>query len=110
MRRRHVARRTCVRGTLCVRCTRACNSRKCLAMTNAGATTRARGGYLSLDAIVRTTIDLLDRSGVEAFSMRTLANELGVSTMAAYRHVENREALLRLAAEGLVDDVPDVGP
>ena len=78
-------------------------------MTNVGAPTRARDRYLSLNEIVRTTIDLLDRNGIDAFSMRTLAKELGSSTMAAYRHVENREALLRLAAEGLVEDVPDAG-
>ncbi len=73
------------------------------------AATRTRDVDLSVDEIVGAAIDLLDDGGIEAFSMRALAQELGRSTMAAYRHVPGREALLRLAAERVIEDVPDVG-
>lgn len=42
-----------------------------------------------LDAAVR----LLDRVGISGFTMRSLADETGLSAMAAYKHFENQRAL-----------------
>jgi AcrR family transcriptional regulator len=78
------------------------------AMAPTPTATGARDRDLSLNEIVRAAIDLLDDGGVAAFSMRALAKNLGCSPMAAYRHVQNREALLQLAAAGVLVDVPDV--
>lgn len=64
---------------------------------------------LTLELIVDATISLLDEGGLDAFSMRTLAARLGRSTMAPYRHVMNREHLLRLAAERCEAEPPDLG-
>ena len=52
-------------------------------------------GTLSLQKIVDTASDMLDRGGVEKFSMRRLATEIGVDPMALYHHVPNRGALMR---------------
>lgn len=67
---------------------------------------RSQSVELSMDDILQAAIRLLDSSGVEAFSMRMLAEQLGRSTMSTYRYVPNREALLRLAADAVDSDVP----
>lgn len=55
---------------------------------------------LSAAAIAACAFELADREGLEAVSMRNVADILGVSAMALYRHVENRDALLlAMAAE-----------
>ena len=56
-------------------------------------------GVLNRDLIVRTAVDLVERRGPEALSMRTVAGELGVTAMAMYKHFPNRAALLRGIAE-----------
>lgn len=61
-------------------------------------------GPLSAAAIAACGLALADRDGLEAVSMRHVADNLGVSAMALYRHVENREALLlAMAAEAARD-------
>ncbi|MDO6729057.1 TetR family transcriptional regulator [Marinovum sp. 2_MG-2023] len=49
---------------------------------------------LSKSEIVEATLKLIDRDGIEAFSMRHLAAELGVYPTALYWHIKNRNALL----------------
>ena len=44
--------------------------------------------------MVQAAIALADQDGLEAFSMRGLAQELGVVPMALYKHVANKEELL----------------
>jgi AcrR family transcriptional regulator len=56
---------------------------------------------LSRERILSTAVNLADREGSEAVSMRRLAQELGVAPMAFYRHVADKEALL----DGMVDRV-----
>ena len=51
--------------------------------------------------MLQAAITLADEAGLEAFSMRGLAQELGVVPMALYKHVANRDALL----DGMVDIV-----
>ncbi|WAP50461.1 TetR/AcrR family transcriptional regulator [Arthrobacter sp. ATA002] len=61
---------------------------------------------LSAAAIAACGLELADREGLEAVSMRNVADVLGVSAMALYRHVENRDALLlAMAAEAARDFV-----
>jgi AcrR family transcriptional regulator len=50
---------------------------------------------LSELAILDATLALIRRNGAAALTMRQLADELGVSTMAAYYYVESKDALLR---------------
>jgi AcrR family transcriptional regulator len=63
-----------------------------------GADTRSR---LSRERVLRTAIDQADARGLEALSMRKLADVLEVAPMALYRHVANRDDLI----DGMVDIV-----
>lgn len=56
---------------------------------------------LSRERVLRAAISQADAAGLEAFSMRTLAEGLGVAPMALYRHVTNRDDLV----DGMVDIV-----
>ena len=56
---------------------------------------------LTRERVLRAAVALADRGGVEATSMRRLAQELGVVPMALYKHVANKEEML----DGMVDVV-----
>ncbi len=56
---------------------------------------------LSATRVLQAAVALADEDGLEAFSMRRLAQELGVVPMALYKHVANKEELL----DGMVDVV-----
>jgi AcrR family transcriptional regulator len=56
---------------------------------------------LSRARVLQAAVALADEAGLEAFSMRGLAQELGVVPMALYKHVANKEQLL----DGMVDIV-----
>lgn len=57
-------------------------------------------GPLSAGSIASCGVAVADSNGLEAVSMRRIAEALGVSAMALYRHVESRESLLlAMAAE-----------
>jgi AcrR family transcriptional regulator len=60
---------------------------------------------LSREEILRTGLRLVDQEGLEALTMRKLAQVLGVDPMTIYRHVENKEALLSGLAEALWAEV-----
>jgi AcrR family transcriptional regulator len=66
---------------------------------------------LSRERVLSTAVALADRDGVEAASMRKIAQELGVVPMALYRHVANKDELL----DGMIDvvvgeiDPPETG-
>jgi AcrR family transcriptional regulator len=54
---------------------------------------------LSRDRVLRAALDLADRDGFEACTMRKLGAQLGVEAMSLYRYVASKEDLL----SGLVD-------
>ena len=56
---------------------------------------------LSRSQIVAAAIGLIDREGLDAFSMRRLGADLGVDPMAVYHHVPNKAALF----DAIVDEV-----
>ncbi len=56
---------------------------------------------LSREMVIQTAIQLADAIGIEALSMRKLADELQVEAMSLYNHVKNKEDLL----DAMVDDV-----
>ncbi|WP_035847155.1 TetR/AcrR family transcriptional regulator [Kitasatospora azatica] len=62
-------------------------------------TDAARRTPLSRDRVLRAAVALADHAGIEALSMRSLAQELHVVPMALYKHVANKEELL----DGMVD-------
>jgi AcrR family transcriptional regulator len=54
---------------------------------------------LTRERILEAAVALADHDGVDAISMRRIANELGVVPMALYKHVANKEELL----DGMLD-------
>ena len=60
---------------------------------------RGRPPTLSRERVRATAVELADRGGTSALTMRSLAAELGVEAMSLYHHVANKEALL----DGLVE-------
>ncbi len=57
---------------------------------------------LSRARVLRAAIDLADRDGIAALTMRRVAQALGVEAMSLYHHVANKEALLDGIAEVVV--------
>jgi AcrR family transcriptional regulator len=60
---------------------------------------------LSRDRVLRAAVDLADREGLEALTMRQLAQALGVEAMSLYHHVANKAAILDGAIEVVFDEV-----
>jgi AcrR family transcriptional regulator len=56
---------------------------------------------LSRDRVLHVALRLADEGGIEAISMRKLAQELGVKAMSLYNHVTNKDNIL----DGIVDIV-----
>jgi TetR/AcrR family tetracycline transcriptional repressor len=80
--------------------------------TATGATQRRRRGRpakLSRPAILAAALELIDRDGPEALTMRSLAGALGVEAMSLYRHVDSKEALLDGVAEQLMSEIEPRG-
>jgi AcrR family transcriptional regulator len=61
----------------------------------------AQREHLNPARVLDTAVTLADEAGIEAVSMRKLAQKLGVVPMALYKHVANKEQLL----DGIVDVV-----
>jgi TetR/AcrR family transcriptional regulator, tetracycline repressor protein len=64
-----------------------------------------KGGRLSRRRILRAAMRLADRHGIEALSMRRLADELGAGTMSLYGYVPSKDALLKGIVEIVLADV-----
>jgi AcrR family transcriptional regulator len=60
-----------------------------------------RSPGLDSRAIVSAALDIIAERGVPGLSMRVLSQRLGVSLGATYRHVPNKNDLLRLVARDL---------
>ena len=56
---------------------------------------------LSRERVLAAAVDLADREGLQAVTMRHLASDLGVEAMSLYHHLPGKDALL----DGLVDAV-----
>jgi len=61
--------------------------------------TEERRTPLTRERVLQAAVELADRGGNEALSMRKLGQELGVDAMALYRHVRGKDDLL----DGLVE-------
>ncbi len=60
---------------------------------------------LSRERIFAAAIELADRVGIGAVTMRNLAQELGVEAMSLYHHVANKEALLDGVVDAVVEEI-----
>ena len=67
-----------------------------------------RSGSLTREHVVATASRIVEEAGHEALTMRRLADELGAAVTAIYWHVGNRDTLLDLIVERLLDEMDDV--
>lgn len=69
---------------------------------------------LSKERVLEAAVELADTGGIDALTMRGLADALDVEAMSLYYHVANKEALLDGIAENVVqeilEEVADVPP
>lgn len=82
---------------------------------NAGADSRTTGsthGNLSEQEIVEAALRVIHQDGLEKLSMRRLSRELGVSAMAPYYYVSDKDELLDLVATAALAGItaPAPGP
>jgi AcrR family transcriptional regulator len=66
-----------------------------------------RKRILNVDRIVAGGMTLLDRDGLEGLSLRRLGAELGSGAASIYWHVPNKEALLDLLVDRLMEEAAD---
>ena len=66
---------------------------------------RARTAELSAETIAAAALALIDRDGLDAFSIRKLGAQLGCEGMALYWYYPNKDALLDAVVERLMADV-----
>ncbi len=73
---------------------------------------RRRREPISREAIVTAAVDLLDREGLAALSMRRLAEELGTGAATLYWHVGSKDGLLDLVLDHVIGEqqIPDPDP
>jgi AcrR family transcriptional regulator len=73
---------------------------------------RSTGGSskesVSAELIVETAARLIDLDGVEAFTMRRLAEQLGVAVTSIYWHVGGRDKLFDALVEGLLGQMANL--
>jgi AcrR family transcriptional regulator len=67
---------------------------------------------LSRERVLQTAFERTDKEGVEALSMRKLAQELGVEAMSLYRHVRNKSDIVDGMADLVFGEIglPPPGP
>lgn len=65
--------------------------------------TRPQPRALSRDRVAKAAVTLIERHGLETFSMRRLAQELGVGTMTLYGYFRDKDELL----DAVVDEVAE---
>ncbi len=71
---------------------------------NRGTPTRRRPP-LTRDRVLRRAVEIADEHGVEAVTMRRLADDLGVEAMSLYHHVRGKDGLLDGVVEVVLDEI-----
>jgi len=72
-----------------------------------------RGTVTTREEVARAALELADRDGIDALSMRRLADTLGVGTMTLYGYFRSKSELLGGVVDAAVDDredLPTQGP
>jgi AcrR family transcriptional regulator len=65
---------------------------------------------LTREAIVDAALAIVDAEGVDAVSMRRVADALGTGPASLYAHVENKDELLELVLDKVIGEVPLFDP
>ncbi len=60
---------------------------------------------LTREQVVNTAVELIDDVGLDAFSVRTLATRLGVTPMAIYWHVSDKDDLLTAVLDSVLAEI-----
>jgi AcrR family transcriptional regulator len=68
-------------------------------MSSTAEQSAERRAPLTRDRVLVTAVELADTAGIDALTIRRLAERLGVEPMSLYYHVPNKEAIL----DGIVD-------
>lgn len=71
---------------------------------------RRPGTALDRDQIVREAIRIADADGLEAVTMRRVAQQLGTGAMSLYRHVPDKDALVSLMVDTVIGDMIGESP
>ncbi|MBC7984323.1 MAG: TetR family transcriptional regulator [Candidatus Obscuribacterales bacterium] len=61
---------------------------------------------LDADSIAAAALSVADKHGVDGFTMRAVADALGVTPMALYHHVQNKAALVTLIVDTVIRKHP----
>jgi AcrR family transcriptional regulator len=61
---------------------------------------------LSREAIAGAALEIVDRDGLDALTMRSVAQALGTGAASLYAHVASKEELLELVIERVIGEVP----
>src|SRR3954452_2373434 len=91
-------RRVGFMGSSPIRRTFTSYSKACTAYSLSTGITKSE---LSRDAIVKRALDLADGEGLDAVTIRRLGQEFGVTPMALYWHVKNKDELLEAMGDRL---------
>jgi TetR/AcrR family transcriptional regulator, tetracycline repressor protein len=70
-------------------------------------TEKVRGAGLSREKVLVAALAITDAEGLDALSFRRLASDLGVTPMALYRYVENKDELLDALADLVLSELPE---
>jgi AcrR family transcriptional regulator len=68
------------------------------------------GAPVTVDKVLATAMRMIENDGVDAFSMRKLAAELGVGTPTVYWHVGNRDELFNRLIEEITEQFGRITP
>jgi AcrR family transcriptional regulator len=71
---------------------------------------RAQPTALTREQIVRAAIEIADADGLEAISMRRIAQRLGAGAMSLYWHVASKEELLSLVYDEIFGEIEPLAP
>jgi AcrR family transcriptional regulator len=70
--------------------------------------TRGPKATLTLDALAAAAVEIADAEGIDAVSMQRVAERLGFTKMAVYRHVPNKDVLVAAMIDRAVEAPPDL--
>jgi AcrR family transcriptional regulator len=70
------------------------------------APTRGRKPGMTIDGIVAAAVAIADTDGLDALSMRRVADELGVGTMSLYRYLPGKAELYELMLDAVMGEDP----
>ena len=68
---------------------------------------KVRGAGLSRDKVLAAALAIADAEGLDALTFRRLASDLGVTPMALYRYVDDKEALLDALGDLVLSELPE---